>query len=195
MAKVRDIQFDEIPQDLKSVYQQFCSDYGPFENQVRVIAHCPPALKHIMGLLLELRERAALPRHYLEIALVAVSKLNECEYCVTHHAPMLIREGVDPDTAASILDPECPGLDAVERLVRDYAVQVTQNANRIPSAMHEQLRQHFDESQIVELTLRIALCGFFNRFNDALSIEVENSALLEMMSMAQKMPRHAQSGL
>ena len=147
-----------------------------------------------MGLLLELRERQALPRRHLEIALVVVSKLNECEYCVTHHAPMLIREGLHPDIAASILDPDCPGLDAVERLVRDYAVQVTQNANRVSSAMHEQLREHFDESQIVELTLRIALCGFFNRFNDALSIEIENSALLEMMSMEQEIPRRAQSG-
>ena len=28
-----------------------------------------------------------------------------------------------------------------------------------------------------ELTLRIALCGFFNRFNDALQIEEEAEAL------------------
>lgn len=28
--------------------------------------------------------------------------------------------------------------------------------------------------QIVELTLRIALCGFFNRMNDSLQIEMED---------------------
>jgi len=30
--------------------------------------------------------------------------------------------------------------------------------------------------QQVELTLRITLCGFFNKFNDALSIEEEPEA-------------------
>jgi hypothetical protein len=29
------------------------------------------------------------------------------------------------------------------------------------------------QAQIVELTLRITLCGFFNRFNDALQIDNE----------------------
>ena len=173
----------------------FCSEYGPFENQVKVFAHCPPALKHIMGLLLELRERAALPRRYLEIALVTVSKLNECEYCVTHHAPMLVAEGLSQDTAESILDPDCAGLDKPERLVRDYAVQVTRQANRVSGAMHEKLREYFDESQIVELTLRIALCGFFNRFNDALSIGIEDSALLAMNPTEHETQRYAQSKL
>jgi len=37
----------------------------------------------------------------------------------------------------------------------------------------ERLRRRFTEAQIVELTLRIALCGFFNRVNDAPQIEVK----------------------
>ena len=32
------------------------------------------------------------------------------------------------------------------------------------------------QDQIVELTLRIALCGFFNRFNDSLMIDAEPDA-------------------
>ena len=39
--------------------------------------------------------------------------------------------------------------------------------------MFDRLRQQFTAAQIVELTLRIALCGFFNRFNDALQIDDE----------------------
>ena len=47
---------------------------------------------------------------------------------------------------------------------------------RIRDKMFERLRAHFSEAQIVELTLRIALCGFFNRFNDALMIDAEAAA-------------------
>ena len=60
-------------------------------------------------------------------------------------------------------------------LVRDYSVQVTEKAPYMRDAIFDSLKQHFDEAQIVELTLRITLCGFFNRFNDALQIDMESS--------------------
>ena len=40
-------------------------------------------------------------------------------------------------------------------------------------AIFVELKKHFSEAQIVELTLRTALCGFFNRFNDSLQIGME----------------------
>lgn len=174
MARVRDIDIDEVPEAVRPVYRRFAEEYGPFLNQVRVFAHRPPAVKHLMGLLLELADEAVLPKRYLEIALVAVSKLNACDYCVAHHNPRLVALGLPEATVENILDPDCPGLDPVERLVRDYAVQVTERPQRIRDAVFEELRAHFTEAQIVELTLRIALCGFFNRFNDALQIEMED---------------------
>ena len=48
--------------------------------------------------------------------------------------------------------------------------------------MFEQLKEHFSEEQIVELTLRTALCGFFNRFNDVLQIELEDGVIEDMLS-------------
>jgi alkylhydroperoxidase family enzyme len=64
-------------------------------------------------------------------------------------------------------------LDDDDRLVDDYTIAVTKNAQRIPQTMFDRLRLRFSEAEIVELTLRIALCGFFNRFNDALQIDDE----------------------
>jgi AhpD family alkylhydroperoxidase len=136
-----------------------------------------------MGLLLDLKDEQILPKRCLEIALVTVSKLNECRYCVAHHTPRLVEQGLPPETASNILEPDCPGLDAVDRLVRDYAVEVTERSQYIRDSMFEALRQHFDEAQIVELTLRIALCGFFNRFNDALMIGMEDGVVADMLAV------------
>jgi|TARA_B100002003_G_C14039575_1_gene500984 uncharacterized peroxidase-related enzyme len=180
MPRVREIEIDEVPEDARPIYQRFATDYGPFLNQVKIFAHRPPALRHIMGLLLELADEAVLPKRYLEIALVVVSKLNECEYCVAHHAPRLMDLGLSAAAAAEILADQVPGFDEVDMLVRDYAVQVTDTPGRIRDAMHKRLHQHFSEEQIVELTLRIALCGFFNRFNDAMGIEMEDGVEAEM---------------
>ena len=159
MARVRDIGIDEVPEAVRPIYRRYAEEYGPFLNQVKVFAHRPPAVKHIMGLLLELADESLLPKRYLEIALVVVSKLNECRYCVAHHAPRLVDQGLPADTVAAILEPDCPGLDAVDRL-----------------------RVHFSEAQIVELTLRTALCGFFNRFNDALQIGMEDGVIADMLA-------------
>ncbi len=182
MARVRDVEIDEVPEEVRPTYQRFASEYGPFLNQVKVFAHRPPAVKHLMGLLLELADEALLPKRYLEIVLVVVSKLNECTYCVAHHSPRLVDQGLAPETVANILEPDCPGLDEVDRLVRDYAVQVTTSPQRIRDAVFERLKAHFTEAEIVELTLRTALCGFFNRFNDALQIGMKDGVIEDMLS-------------
>jgi uncharacterized peroxidase-related enzyme len=182
MPRVREVEIDEVPEEVRTIYRRYVEEYGPFLNQVKVFAHRPPALRHVMGLLLDLAEEAVLPKRYLEIALVVVSKLNECTYCVAHHAPRLVAQGLPAETVARILEPDCPGLDEVDRLVRDYAVQVTEKPQAMRDAIFEQLKAHFSEEQIVELTLRTALCGFFNRFNDALQIDMEDEALQHMLS-------------
>lgn len=182
MARVRDVEIDEVPEEVRPVYSRFASEYGPFLNQVKVFAHRPSALKHIMGLLLELAGEAILPKRYLEICLVVVSKLNECAYCVAHHAPRLIEQGLPPESVDNILAEKVPQFDEVDMLVRDFAMQVTEKPQYMRDAIFEDLRKHFSEEQIVELTLRTALCGFFNRFNDALRIEMEDGVMEEMLA-------------
>jgi uncharacterized peroxidase-related enzyme len=173
MARVRSIPSTELPQDLADVYERFAGEYGPFRNQVAVFAHVPAAMGHLMSMLMELRAAATLPKRYLEIAIVVVSKLNECHYCVAHHKPFLTVEGISSDGIDRLLDDDNPELDEVDRLVIEYARVAWETPNQVPDSLFDRLRRHFSEAQIVELTLRITLCGFFNRFNDALRIEQE----------------------
>ncbi|MCY4450337.1 MAG: carboxymuconolactone decarboxylase family protein [Immundisolibacterales bacterium] len=187
MARVRDVEIHEVPADLRPVYRRFAESYGPFLNQVKVFAHRAPALRHLMGMLLELADEAILPKRYLEIALVAVSKVNECTYCVAHHGPRLVEQGLDPASVAAILEPEVPGFDDVDTLVRDYAVAVTDDPRRMPGSMVERLSAHFTEEQIVELTLRATLCGFFNRFNEALGIEIEEGVVEDLLGSGMRL--------
>ncbi len=174
MSRVAHIPSTELPSAAASIYEQYASGYGPFRNQVAVFAHVPSAVEHIMGLLLELKRQKNIKWRYVELAIVVTSKLNQCHYCVGHHTPPLMVEGLSreaidrlPDTADN------PELDEVDKLVVEYTTAVTQNAQRIRDSLFDRLRAHFSEAQIVELTLRIALCGFFNRFNDALQIDDE----------------------
>lgn len=181
MARVRDVGPEEVPADVRDAYVRFANGYGPFRNQVGVFAHVPCSVEHLMGLLLELREQKNVPFRYIELAIVTVSKLNECRYCVGHHKPLLVVEGISAQGVDSILDYAAhPEFDEVDKLVVEYSMAVTNSPQRIRENVFERLRKHFTEAQIVELTLRIALCGFFNRFNDALQVDSEVGAAAEV---------------
>ncbi|MBV9015282.1 MAG: carboxymuconolactone decarboxylase family protein [Alphaproteobacteria bacterium] len=185
MARVRNIAAEALPADLAGIYREFAAGYGPFTNQVAVFAHVPAALRHLMPMLMELRAAKTLPKRALELAIVTVSQLNACHYCVAHHKPFLAVEGVSAAGADRLLDyRDHPELAERDKLVVEYSIAAWERPNRIPDDLFARLRRHFNEAQIVELTLRITLCGFFNKFNDALRIEEEAEAADRLAALA-----------
>ena len=178
MARVRDIELNEAPEEISLIYKKFIESYGPFANQAKVFAHRPIIFKHMMSMLMEIADKPIIDKRYLEIAIVSVSAVNRCDYCVAHHAPNLISEGLSEITIDNILEDDCPGLNRLDLLVRDYAVQITKDHNRVQDKQFEELRKYFSEEQMVELTFRITLCTFFNKFNDVMQLEMEDNQLL-----------------
>ncbi len=58
--------------------------------------------------------------------------------------------------------------DEKDKAVILHAERVTRGASAIRDGSLKELRQFFDEGQLVELTLVICAANFTNRFNDAL---------------------------
>jgi uncharacterized peroxidase-related enzyme len=164
----------DLPAALRPLWEKM-QTYGAFENQAGVMAHRLPIFKNTWQLLTELAEERLVSKRHLELCLVTVSLINQCTYCVAHHAPKLTVEGISAAGAAALLEyANHPELDAVDKLVVEYAIAVTSNWNRTGDALFGRLKQHFSEAQIVEMTWRIALCGAFNRFNDILQLDIED---------------------
>lgn len=172
MARVRLVPSSELQPDVARVYEEYASSYGPFRNQAGVMAHVPAAANSLMSMLLELKRQRNINWRYIELAIVVTSKLNACHYCVAHHTNPLKVEGVS-QAAIDALPELHPDLDETDRLVIEYTIAVTNDARKVRQALFDRLREKFSEAQMVELTMRIALCGFFNRFNDALQIDDE----------------------
>lgn len=177
MPRVTPLTIDDVADEAKDDFARFSKLFTDFENQVPVYAHSPAGMKHIFGMATDIRKAGNFPQRLVEIAVIAVSQTNACPYCVAHHSAMAVDEGVDPETIDRILEPDPPGLSEVEKLVRDYAVLVTERAWGIRDQVFEDLRKHFSEAQIVELTMRITLTGMFNRINQALQIDMEDGVM------------------
>ena len=147
VSRVRNIPSSELPRDLAAIYERFAGGYGPFRNQVAVFVHVPAALRHLMSMLIELREVATLPKRVLELAIVTVSKLKECAYCVAHHTPFLVVEGVSPAGVERVLDyRDHPEFDDRDKLVVESGIAAWEQPSRIPDALFPRLREYFSEA-------------------------------------------------
>lgn len=58
-----------------------------------------------------------------------------------------------------------------EKVALRVAEVVTRNARGLEERLWKEVRQHFDEGEVVELLAAIGLFNYFNRFNDALRME------------------------
>jgi uncharacterized peroxidase-related enzyme len=178
MPRISEIAPAQFNEELSRLYKGYTNDGAHFADQLSIMAQVPPAATHLFGMLAELKARNDLPLRYVELAIVVVSLLNECTYCVDVHAKRLTVDGISEQGAARLLDyRDHPELDDTDRLVVEYAIAVTTAPTRIPETLFDRLRERFDEARIVELTLRISLCGFFNRFNQALQIGEDSRAV------------------
>lgn len=174
MTRLSYIERDDAEPRLRPIYDAV-EAYGPFANQVRTMAHCPPVLEHIMALLFALRKEGCLRRRHVELLNVTVAKLNQCHYCIAHHAPRLEVEGMSEAGIARLpAHEDHPELDDADRLVVHYAALINDAPERISEGFFEQLRSRFSEGEIAELTWRIGLAGAFNRINQALDIDTES---------------------
>jgi len=69
----------------------------------------------------------------------------------------------DFENRADFTEKEKAALRLAERMTRD--------ARSVDDALWEELRKHFDDGEIIELTSAIGLFNYFNRVNDALKME------------------------
>lgn len=172
MSRISPVAIEAMSQDTQDDCAALAA-YGAFQNWAGIAAQSPVVLHQVTEMLVNMRAETALPRRVIELAMVAVSQLNACDYCLSHHVPSLKVTGLSPDAVARLLEEDNPELEPRDRAVVAYARAVTERSGRMRDAEVSDLREWFDEGQIVELTWRIALGGAFNRFNDALQIEAE----------------------
>jgi uncharacterized peroxidase-related enzyme len=177
MTRLSYLERDDAEPRLHPIYDAIKA-YGPFANQVRTMAHCPPVLEHVMALLFALKEEGRLCQRHVDLLNVTVAKLNQCDYCIAHHAPRLEIEGMSQEGIEQLPAHEGhPELDETDRLIVNYAVQVSRSPERITDSFFKRLRSRFSEAEIAELTWRIGLAGAFNRINQALDIDTESDLI------------------
>ena len=69
-----------------------------------------------------------------------------------------------------------------ERVALEYAEAVTYTDRQVDEALFDQVKKHFTEPQIVELTAAIAFENFRSKFNPTLGIEAQGFCMVPQRS-------------
>ena len=177
MERLPLISRGDASEQVRDVYDRLEeAGLAKFMHQAQALAHHPPLLEAVAQLLLAYYHHSTVERRYLELAILATSARNSCEYCVIHHTPQGVESGMTLEQVDAVIDGtwrDTDLFDETDRVVLAYSEQMTEDANRVGDELFGALRERFDDQQLLELTMRIATCGFFNRFNDALRLPVE----------------------
>ncbi len=109
------------------------------------------------------------------------SRAAGCRYCEAHTIRAAARfgaaEGAAPARLAAVWEfRTSPLFSAAERAALEFAAAAAQVPGAVTPAIAEELRRHWDEGEIVEITGVVALFGFLNRWNDAMATELEAPA-------------------
>ena len=67
---------------------------------------------------------------------------------------------------------------ASERVALEYAERITYTDQQVDDALVTELKRHFTEAQIVELTAAIAMENFRSKFNPPLGIEAQGFCMV-----------------
>jgi AhpD family alkylhydroperoxidase len=149
--------------------------YGRTLEPTEIIAHSRPLLLGYAAITLASQRYAnSVEPRLKQLAELRVAQLVGCEWCLDFGSKLARDSGI-PDEQLRELGRwrESERFDELERLVLEYADAMTRIPVEVADELFARLRACFNERQIVELTMAIALQNLYARSNWALGIEGE----------------------
>ena len=169
MARVNLVQSQNAPVEVQNVYEHRLR--GAPVNIHKAMANVPQSLTPFIAMYAAVG-RMWPPRMY-ELIYLRVSMLNRCEYCTQHHRASSTRAGVTTGDLEALENPAASALSDSEKAVLAYVEKLTRAPGEIGDNDIETLKKDFNDAQIVDLHLLVALANFTNRITGPLGLEVD----------------------
>src|SRR5690349_6692271 len=134
---------------------------GP-KNLFRTMAYRPEAMKDFARLYNDIMDPGMLGWRLKEMVYLAVSTVNECSYCASHHQETARQAGLTDREIEDIQSETDQNFTVRERAALRYAREMTRLAAPESDTRDDAWRV-FNTEEIVELAMVIAMANFTNR--------------------------------
>jgi uncharacterized peroxidase-related enzyme len=137
----------------------------------RMMAHKPEVLKNFVPLYGAIMGPGAVDRRTKELVYLTVSLANECAYCTAAHKATAKKAGITDEEIRAIETEQNQFFSGPELAAILYARELTGEVAANQTA--DPLFKTFNDEQVVEITLVVAMANFTNRFNNGLGVKPE----------------------
>jgi uncharacterized peroxidase-related enzyme len=134
----------------------------------RAMAHRPEVLKNFVPFYGAIMGPGVVDRRIKELVYLICSYANKCAFCTASHVATGKKAGITDDEMRALQAGQYQNFSEPEWAAIRYARELTQHATADESRAG--LFHHFNDEQVVEITLVAAIANFTNRFNNGLGI-------------------------
>ncbi len=149
--------------------------YGrPLEPTQVVAHHNPLLLGYCAFTVAHERFSRSVDARLKHLAMLRAAQLIGCEWCLDFGSWLAHKDQIGEEQLRALSrwrQADC--FEPLERLVLEYAEAMTRTPVEVSDELVGRLRARFDERQLVELTMTIALENLYSRSNWAFGIEGE----------------------
>jgi len=174
MARISLIEEKDHPELSELIQRIVAGRRGGLINVYKLLLHSPPLaatwLEHVNAV----RWKTQIDGRLREIVIIRIAILNRTEYVIQQHVPALaLADGVTLTECDALRDWRASGFfSEKERAVLAYTDAMTRDVS-VPDAVFTDVRKHFNERELVELTVLIGTYNMHNRVMQALAIDLE----------------------
>ena len=180
MALLPYVQDDTSSREVQVLFQHCRSLLGRVANAIRVAAHTPRVAQSLVGFMvaaLRTEVSGVLDMRIKALVILKTSTLNGCAYCVGHNTALGRSLGFQEDEIEAISQNYqlSDYFSPADKAAIHWAECLTERTYKRHPEVMAQLKLHFNDAQIVEITMVSGFFNFWNRFTDALEIDIESS--------------------
>ena len=159
----------------KYVYREARKRFDRDLEPMAVMGHSKKLLLAAGGFELPLEKFKAVDKKLVALAEIKAALLVGCEFCIDIGSFIGAREGLTDEQLLAIpRHREATCFNEVERLVLDFAEGMSRTPTVVTDDLFAQLREHFDERQLVLLIAFGSMMVATNVFNDAMGVPLDD---------------------
>ena len=174
MHRIRPLNPEEVTPQAESMFERFQQQRGNIPNMFRTMALRPEIAVTAAAHMEAIFTTGTVDTKLKEMLAVRVSQINDCYYCKASHTALAKQLGASEALLDAMyhIDRNRDLFTPAEQAALAFAERMTTDAHGVSEDTWIDLREYFDEGQVIEIAAVIGLFNYFNRFNDALQVDV-----------------------
>ena len=172
MTTITPLTPDNADAEGREILEKVKGKYGFVPNLIGNMAHAPATAKAYLALG-DLVGQTSFDATEQQVILLAVSRYNQCEYCVGAHSALSSMQKVPADVVESIRNDQ-PIADKKLEALREFTTAVVEHRGWLPEEeVGNFLAAGYGKAQILEVILGVAMKTISNYTNHIASTELD----------------------